>query len=315
VLVDRRAPRWVPTALALVALGGFAIEGHTRAPARRWWLVGSDIVHLVAAAVWLGGIVALVLAFRTMPDVRSLAGIVRRFSDVAIFVVAVVAVTGVTMAWIILPGAAELTSTGYGLALLVKIALVLVLIGLGAFNRYRLIPAVDVGAGVPGDGTEHAGDTRARRTLGTIVRVELALLVAVVGITAVIVTRSPLSATTAAATAPVAPAESDTSTITLPNDGGLVDVTVTPGRAGSNVIDLMLYDAEGRTMNPYEAPVVELSLPAADIGPLRPAVHALAIGHYQAHTDLSIAGTWDLTVRVRVDEFESVAGTTTLTIA
>jgi copper transport protein len=249
-----------------------------------------------------------------MNDGKPLAATVRRFSDVAIFAVAVVAVTGVTMAWIILPGAGELTSTGYGLALIVKVALVVVLIALGAFNRYRLIPAVDVGAVVPGSATDHDVDTRARRTLGTIVRVELVLLVAVVGVTAVIVTRSPLSSTTAAATAPAAASESDLATITLSNDGGLVDVTVTPGQAGPNSIDLILRDTEGRTINPYEAPVVELSLSAADIGPLRPALHPLGIGHYQAHTDLSIAGTWDLAIRVRIEEFESVAGTTPVTI-
>ena len=46
---------------AVVALAGFSIEGHTRATQRRWAMVASDIVHLVAAAVWLGGIVALVV--------------------------------------------------------------------------------------------------------------------------------------------------------------------------------------------------------------------------------------------------------------
>ena len=102
-----------------------------------------------------------------------------------------VAVTGVTMAWIILPSAGELTSTGYGLALILKVALVLVVIALGAFNRYRLVPAVEV--------REHGAVGRlrrsgaARRWLGNVVLAELVLLVAAVGVTAVMVTRSPLS--------------------------------------------------------------------------------------------------------------------------
>ena len=48
------------------------------------------------------------------------------------------------MAWIILPSIGELTSTGYGWALILKVVLVLVVIALGAFNRYRLVPAVEV---------------------------------------------------------------------------------------------------------------------------------------------------------------------------
>ena len=128
---------------AVVALAGFSIEGHTRATGRRWAMVSSDIVHLGAGAVWLGGIVALVVAFRSSLDTGTLAGIVRRFSDAALLAVGVVAVTGVLMAWIILPTVGELTSTGYGLALLLKVALVLVVVAIGAYNRYRLIPAVD----------------------------------------------------------------------------------------------------------------------------------------------------------------------------
>jgi copper transport protein len=318
VLVDRGAPRWVPTTLTIVALGGFAIEGHTRTPVRRWWLVGSDVIHLAAAAVWLGGIVALVLAFRAMTDARPLAAMVRRFSDVALIAVGIVAVTGVTMAWIILPSAGELTSTGYGLALLVKVALVVVLITLGAFNRYRLVPAVDVRRAAPDDEPQQPPQARARRRLGNILRVELALLLSVVGVTAVMVTRSPLAATTAAAGAAAA-TNSETNemvmaSVTLSDDGGTAGVMVMPAGLGSNTIDIVLDDVEGRVIKPYEAPVVELSLPAADIGPLRPEVFPLGVGHYQANADLSFAGNWELTIRVRTSEFKSVVGTTTLTI-
>ena len=141
-------------------------------------------------------------------------------------------------------------------------------------------------------------------------------MLAVVGVTAVMVTRSPLSSTSAAATA-AAPAEAHEmamATVTLSNDGGTADVSVMPGRVGSNAIDIVLHDVEGRVINPYEAPVVELSLPASEIGPLRPEVLPLGIGHYQANADLSFAGSWELSIRVRTGEFESVVGTTTLAI-
>ncbi len=306
VLVDRRAPRWLSLVFALVALAGFSIEGHTRATERRWAMVASDVVHLTAAAVWLGGIVALVVAFRSSSDAGRLAAAVRRFSDSALIAVGVVAVTGVIMAWIILPSTDELTSTGYGWALIIKVVLVLVVIALGAFNRYRLVPAVEVREPGAVDDSERSDG---RRWLGNIVLAELVLLIVAVGVTAVMVTRSPLSSVAAAAPA----AAGQSATVTL-GDAGTADVVVTPGRVGFNVVDVELRDLEGRIVNPYEAPVIELALPALEVGPLQPEVLPLGIGRYQATADLGFAGRWDLSIRVRISEFESVAGTTTVTI-
>jgi copper transport protein len=307
VLADRRAPRWLPLLFSVVALAGFAIEGHTRATARRWVMVASDVVHLAAGAVWLGGIVALVIAFRSSLDTVSLAGVVRRFSDSAIFAVGVVAATGVTMAWIILPTAGELTSTGYGIAMILKVAIVVVVIALGAFNRYRLVPAVDARRDPAADSFPSPGS---RRWLSNVVLAELVLLVAAVGVTAVMVTRSPLSSV-AAASAPAS--ESQSATVTL-GDAATAEVTITPSRVGFNVIDVELRDLEGRIVNPYEPPVIEIALPALDVGPLEPEVLPIGIGRYQATADFGFAGTWELSIRVRLDEFESVVGSTTVTI-
>ena len=89
---------------------------------------------------------------------------------------------------------------------------------------------------------------------------------------------------------------------------------MSPGSVGANTVGLELRDLEGRIVNPYEAPVIELSLPALDVGPLEPEVVPLGIGRYQATADMGFAGTWDLSIRVRIDEFESVAGSTTVSI-
>jgi copper transport protein len=297
ILVDRRVPARFTALVALLALAGFSIEGHTRATNRRLAMVISDVVHLVAGAVWLGGVVGLVLAFRAGTDTRSLARIVRRFSASALVAVAVVAITGVLMAWIILPTAGELTGTGYGWALIVKVSLVVVVVAIGAFNRYRLVPAVEA---------RDESRTWLRRT----VLAELAVLLAVVGVTAVMVTRSPLQSTSSSAAA--APSAEEL-TVEL-TGGGSADVSVTPARTGFNVVDVTVRDGEGRVVNPYEAPVVELSLPALDVGPLTPEVLPLGIGRYQATANLGFAGEWELTLRVRVAEFESVNGTATITI-
>ena len=113
---------------------------------------------------------------------------------------------------------------------------------------------------------------------------EFVLLIVAVGVTAVMVTRSPLSSVAAAPTQPT-----QSLTVTM-GDAATAEVTVTPGRVGSNVIDVELRDLEGRVVNPYEAPVVELSQPELDIGSLQPEVLPLGIGRYRATADLRFAG-------------------------
>ena len=310
IAVDRRAPRWITGTLALATLGGFALEGHTRAIHLRWAMISSDVVHLAAGAVWLGGIVALVIAFRRGLDAVSLARLVRRFSDTALIAVAVVTVTGVVMAWIVLPTVGELTSTGYGLALIVKVALVAVVVALGGFNRFLLVPLVSA---VRDDTVADAP----RRRLSQVIGGELLLLLAVVGTAAVLVTRSPVASSAASpAASPTGPTTTvppQLTTIEM-SDGGTVDVSLTPALAGSNTIELVLRDREGRVINPVEDPSVDFTEETLDIGPIDAEVTPTYIGEYSGEANL-VAGTWTLSVRVRVSDFESVSGSTTVTIS
>ena len=168
VLVDRRAPRWIALLFALVALAGFSIEGHTRATERRWAMVASDVVHLGGRrrSGWAGSSPSSSPSVRRATPARS-PPIVRRFSDSALVAVGVVAVTGVAMAWIILPTVGELTSTGYGLALIVKVALV------ARRHRPRGVQPVSPGARRrrtrAGAGRPPAESSAARRWLGKVV--------------------------------------------------------------------------------------------------------------------------------------------------
>ena len=100
-----------------------------------------DFGHLLAAAVWAGGLPALLFAIRGARRINSLderrkviARIVERFSALATVSVAVVIVTGLLSAWLHVIEPGRLFSTAYGRTLLVKIALVAPLLVLGAVN-------------------------------------------------------------------------------------------------------------------------------------------------------------------------------------
>jgi copper transport protein len=96
-----------------------------------------DVLHVAAASFWLGGLVALALGLTGSVD---RAPMVRRFSNVALVSVAVLAASGVIRAFAELRSLEQLWSTGYGQLLIVKSALLAALVAVGWVNRYRLLP-------------------------------------------------------------------------------------------------------------------------------------------------------------------------------
>jgi copper transport protein len=96
-----------------------------------------DFLHVAAASFWLGGLVALGLVLTRSGD---RAPVVRRFSNVALVSVGVLAATGVIRVFAELRSFDQLWSTGYGQVLIVKSALLAALVAVGWVNRYRLLP-------------------------------------------------------------------------------------------------------------------------------------------------------------------------------
>ena len=96
-----------------------------------------DLLHLGAAAVWLGGLASLLLAFpREEASARNAAA--RRFSGFAIPMVLVLVAGGASRALTQLDSVSQLWETSYGRTLLVKSGLLLVLVALGWINRRGL---------------------------------------------------------------------------------------------------------------------------------------------------------------------------------
>ncbi|MCX4738076.1 copper resistance CopC/CopD family protein [Streptomyces antibioticus] len=95
-----------------------------------------DILHLLAAAGWLGGLTALLVALYRAPADRPVeAAAVHRFSQVAFGSVVALVATGVYQSWRQLGSWSAFTDTRYGQLLLAKIALVALLVGLAWISR------------------------------------------------------------------------------------------------------------------------------------------------------------------------------------
>jgi copper transport protein len=167
---------------AALALLSFQLVGHTASSAPELLIRTADLVHVVAAAVWVGGLLGLLLLGGSS-DVDGRARTAARFSSAAIVAVIAVAVAGTTLAVITLPSLVSVLSTVYGRVLLLKLTVVAVLAAIGAHNHRTVVPAV----GSPDPGVSAAALHQLKRT----VAIESVLMVGVLALTAVLVSLSP----------------------------------------------------------------------------------------------------------------------------
>ncbi|HEX5257491.1 MAG TPA: CopD family protein [Sphingomicrobium sp.] len=181
MLMDRPAGA-VLAILAGLLLVSLAPISHAAASGGDIAVVGaaSDATHLLAAGLWLGGLMALALVIRRCwGEAAALMGPLRIFSILGTVVVIFLMLSGVANALSILPLRTMALHNPYFDLLLVKIALALVMAGLASLNRWRFAPAMPTGGG------------GAVRRLATSVGVELALGLFIVTIVGYLGTMAP----------------------------------------------------------------------------------------------------------------------------
>ncbi|MCR2762801.1 bifunctional copper resistance protein CopD/cytochrome c oxidase assembly protein [Microbacterium sp. zg.B48] len=132
---------WTPTLfvaiLAIAALVPMGTQGHSGEEANHSAAVMALVLHIIAAAVWLGGLLLMVV-IRPLTDRQTLADAMARYSTFALAAFVVVAISGTVRA-VIGVGAWQNLASPYGVILLAKIGALLVLGILGAWYRKRLI--------------------------------------------------------------------------------------------------------------------------------------------------------------------------------
>lgn len=290
-LLDR-SRRMVALAACAVAVCAPALTGHTRAATPEVLAVGADMLHLLAGALWLGGLVALVLVLPDLGGRRTLAAeVLARFSVVAAGVLVALVVTGAFLAWRVAGSWDVLFGTGYGRLLMVKMGAALVAVLIAAWNRFALVPRL-----------QDAAKRRERRDSAQLLvrttAAEAAVLVAVLLVTGFLVDRSPEQSAAAATTASTEPASGSALL------GGLtVRGSLAPPRTGPGTVTVEITDATGEPTEGLEAPRLRLSSGDVDLGTL-PAT-SLGPGVYSAPVVVPSAGTWQLQVSLRISEFEN----------
>ncbi len=137
------------TLLTAAALFTFAASSHAAAASGSGWAVAADFAHLVAAAVWAGGLIFLALLLfqlhrrHTLPDPDWMVLLLTRYSLSAQIAVFVLALTGLFGSFVQLPDAPSLFTTTYGRVLLIKLIIVAAILALAYFNNRAVKRAQD----------------------------------------------------------------------------------------------------------------------------------------------------------------------------
>ncbi len=180
----RRAARWraVLLAAAVFTVLPPAYVGHSASAADHNLAVSSLMLHIAGAAVWVGGLLALLAYARDAPD---LGRAVHRFSALALCCFVAVAASGLLNAWIRLDPLSLLWQSRYGLLILGKLAALLILGWFGWIHRKATITHLPAAPG--GEAGERAG---ARGPFLRLAAGEVAVMAVTIGL-AVALSRTP----------------------------------------------------------------------------------------------------------------------------
>ncbi|NNN31542.1 copper resistance protein CopC/CopD [Streptomyces sp. S3(2020)] len=334
----RRSSYAIGTVLALGLALTWAAGEHASAGIQVPVAMASSVLHVLAMAVWLGGLTALVVTLYRAAVVEPAT--VTRFSRLAFASVTALVLTGVYQSWRGLGSWGALTDTTYGRLLVAKLIVVVVLLTAAGFSRLwtvRLATA-DARTAVPERVPEPVGGPPLpeapeeppvpeapeqppvavdRRGLRRSVLAEVTIGVVVLVITTVLTGTVPGRAEAEAAQSPVATGLPVASVSYVPFDiggaRGKVQITLDPGRVGRNSVEAVVLDAQGGFAI---VPELRLSftLPSQDIGPLDAKLTDKGGYWGSSGFDLPIAGTWEMKVTVRVSEIDQASVTKSVVI-
>lgn len=286
----------VGVVLAVAALATLSLTSHGAATRQvEGFATVSDLLHLLAAAAWIGGLlqIAAIAPVFAHPGVRpgqvaALATAIGRFSTLALVMAGTVAVTGAFAAYaqVVTPGALD---TPYGFALIGKMVLVIPLLGFAAANRFWVIPRLAEGRSAPWLRRFASGEALAAA----------GVLLAVGFMTALEPARQVESRELAGRPSNVE--------VSAQAEGAFADVSIQPGTAGINNIVVTLKDRSGRPVDNATSVAGRLRYLADDLG--EPTIQGLdhGSGIWVIHSvPAGIAGGWQLELLVqRPDAFDA----------
>jgi copper transport protein len=266
----------------LIVIGlAFALSGHASTAAPQLVNRPAVFLHGICVAFWIGALLPLAASLRGSPkDGRGL----ERFSRVIPLPLLLLVVTGGWLAAMQLGRVDALWTTSYGQVLACKLAAVAVLLGLGATNRYWLVPKLQ------------AGGITAARPLATSMAFELIVAVAIIALVAL--WRFTPPPRTLAIDAPIS--------FHIHGDKAMAEIAIEREGGERARANMLVLDGAFRPLTAKEVTLV-LANPAAGIEPLRrSAVHSGESNWRIDDLRVPVAGRWNVRVEILVSDFDKV---------
>ena len=174
-----RVGTWVSVLGGVIAIWSFDQVGHVSG-LETTLLDLALMLHLLAVALWIGVLTPLKRLASSSSTYASAADVGHRFGVVASATVPVLIIVGGYMGYQLVGSFTALAGTSYGQAMIIKVLLVCLLLGLAAANKLRFIPAL------------RTGDPAVANHLSKSISVEWIVILAVLGMTAVLTTNLTL---------------------------------------------------------------------------------------------------------------------------
>jgi copper transport protein len=279
---------WASGMGSVLVLGSFLPIGHALTSEHPMGTMALLGLHLAGSAFWLGGLWGLERLLGKESAPYPSVGIIQRFSDVATWAVPGLILAGVGMGGI---HRGWHWDHPYGQYLWAKLLLVLMMVGLGAQNKFRLVPGLQQGGQAAG------------RSLRRIVRLELVGLILVLGLTSFLVAQAPPSHGRQGMGSPLESGWQTSCEESLNWPEGSLHLRILPCRPGENQIR-----AEVKGV-PAQELTLGFSLPEQGIPPLRRTVAPDGPGQFVVeNVPLALAGEWQIEVRLLISDFEERRG-------
>jgi len=137
---------WIVFAISLILLLTISLGSHAAAEADPTFAVVNDWIHLVAASVWVGGLIHFAAGLWTLKKVegaaKDVAQLIPRFSALALISVGVLILTGLYASVLRVGSFEALNNTIYGRALIVKLIIAMPMLAMGAINLLVITPGM-----------------------------------------------------------------------------------------------------------------------------------------------------------------------------
>jgi copper transport protein len=280
---------------ALLAAGSVllapGLAGHPAQTSPRALALALDWLHLAAGSLWIGGLIGLLVLWRSLPAVERLAGLalcVPRFSLLAFGSVVLLVGSGTWASFLHVPTLSALWHTSYGQALVVKVTLLFGALAVASGNLFRTVPALKSSAPTP----------EAAVLLRRLVGGETLIVAGAIAAAAVLSSLAPPSKALAGLSSTVVRAGPGPVERTLSENGLHLTLRITPNKAAASNRFSVRIDRAGSPVRGADV-VLRFTMLDMDAGTQGYRLSESSPGTYEyAAPALGMAGHWGLTFAI-----------------